>query len=176
MSLVVGVDVGIGGAIAFLDLTGTLMSVEDMPVDEVQVGRHVRSRVSDIRLLGMLEGGPGGYAFIERPEGRPMPGRDKATGQIIMRQPGAAGMLAFGESFGIVRCACVAKGFAITETRPGEWKRSMGVPADKDQARRRAAELFPAFAKAFVRKKDDGRAEACLIGWWGARSLRGRAT
>jgi len=36
----------------------------------------------------------------------------------------------------------------------------------KDGARARAAELFPAYAQMFARKKDDGRADAALIAWW----------
>lgn len=173
MSLIVAIDAGVGGAIAFLDFNGNLLNVEDMPIDEVQVGRNMRKRVSDVRLLALLDGMKGGHAFIERPEGRPMRSRNKATGQIEMRQPGAAGMLAFGESFGIARCACVAKGLTLTEARPGEWKRAMGVPGDKQECRRRASELFPAFAPLFARVKDDGRAEAAIFALWGRRQIQG---
>lgn len=171
--LVVGIDVGLEGAIAFLNDDG-LLGIEDMPVDRVTVGEKVRGRISDVRLLHVLSSGVGAQAFIERPEGRPMRSRDKMTGQTVLRQPGAAGMLSLGESFGITRCACVAQRMSVTEIRPGEWKRGMGVPGDKDEARRRAAEMFPNFARMFALKKWDGRAEAALMALWGLRRIRGR--
>ena len=164
IALVLGIDVGISGAVAYLSWPeGELLDIEDMPTDRVTVSNKTRNRVSDVRFLALLPQG-GAHAFIERPEGRPMRGKDKRTGQTVLRTPGAAGMLAFGESFGIVRCACTAKGLAVTEMRPGAWKSAMVVSGDKDEARRRAAELAPRMAAKFARKGDDGRAEAYLLG------------
>jgi len=176
VSLVVGFDIGLQGAIGFYDSDlRILLKVVDMPVDRFTVGGKVRGRVSDVRLLLELAGTRGGHAFLERPEARPMRGRDKNTGGTVLRTPGAACMLAFGEGYGMVHCACVASGLALTEVRPGVWKRDMGVSGDKDEARRRAMEMFPTFASEFVRVKDDGRGEACLIAVWGSRQL-GRRT
>lgn len=177
MNLIVGIDTGLQGAIAFLDAaTRNLLGIEDMPVDRVTVGastkaKTVRGRVSAVAVVALLKGMEG-HAFLERPEARPLRGRDRATGAITLRQPGAAGMLAFGESYGVVYCACIAAGLRVTEVRPGSWKREMSISGDKDEARRRACELFPTWASYFARVKDDGRAEAALLALWGAeRSL-----
>jgi crossover junction endodeoxyribonuclease RuvC len=44
------------------------------------------------------------------------------------------------------------------------WKRSFGVPGkDKEAARQRALELFPAAHGLFARKRGHGRAEAALM-------------
>jgi crossover junction endodeoxyribonuclease RuvC len=80
------------------------------------------------------------------------------------------GAFMFGEGYGIVHCAVIANGMVLTEVRPGIWKKAMGVGGDKDEARRRASELFPLFKSYFVRKMDDGRAEAALLALWGARA------
>ena len=176
MSIVVGIDVGLTGAVAFLDSSRqVLLDVIDMPVDRIAVNDSKdRGRVSDVRLLAILAGARGAHAFIEEPEGRPIAFRDKATGQRMARQPGAAGMLSLGTSYGIARCACTASGLVLTNVRPGAWKRSLGISGSKDDSRRRAAELFPDFAHMFALKKSDGRAEAALIALWGARQIMGR--
>jgi hypothetical protein len=52
-----------------------------------------------------------------------------------------------------------------------QWKRKAGVPADKSAARQMAARLWPGAAGQFSRVKDDGRAEAALLGRWYAVKL-----
>jgi crossover junction endodeoxyribonuclease RuvC len=172
-SVLVGIDTGAQGAIAFMAPDGTLLGIDDMPVDKVQQGKFLRSRISPSRLLMILHGCTSGHAFIERPEGFPIISRSKLTGQQETRQPSSKNMLSFGEMFGIALCACVASGLAVTEISPGSWKRSMSVPANKNEARRIATLKFPSFASTFMRVKDDGRAEAALLALWGQRQLFG---
>jgi len=170
--IIVGVDPGASGAIAFLDAdTNTLLDVHDMPIDRTQIGKFVRSRVARRALLDLLNRARGAVVFTERPEGRPMRQTNKKTGQTELRQPGAQGMLSLGENYGCVIMACTAADMSVTEVRPGQWKGAIGVPAAKDDARRRATELFPAHAAKFVRVKDDGRAESALIAYYGARKM-----
>jgi len=173
VSLVIGVDTGVGGAIAFLTPDGDLLDVVDMPVDRIQVGKHARSRMSPPRLLAVLKGAAAGHAFLEQPTYRPMKRRDPKTGKIVEAQMGVAGAGAFGESYGVLLMGVVASGCSYEEVRPGVWGRAIGLKGGKDDARRMAARLFPAHADRFARVKDDGRADAALIGWWGARELRG---
>jgi crossover junction endodeoxyribonuclease RuvC len=173
-SLIIGIDCGSEGAIAFMLPDGTLCAIEDMPADKVQQGKFLRSRISPSRLLAILQGTAGGQVFIERPEGFPIITRNKGTGQRETRQPSSKNMLSFGEVFGITLCACVASGLAVTEISPGSWKRVMSVPADKKEARRIATLKFPKFAAEFARVKDDGRAESSLIALYGQRQLFGK--
>lgn len=169
--LFVGVDVGLQGAVAFMQDDSTLLDVQPMPTDTIEVNGRLRERVAVHRLLKLLDGADGALAVIEEPEGRPMKTRDRKTGATVMRQPGAAGMLSLGTSYGVAYCACAAKGLAIQVVRPGAWKREVGVPGDKDECRRRASELWPDFAGRFARRKDDGMAEACLLALWGVRLI-----
>lgn len=175
MTICVGVDPGANGAIAFIDIdSGELLMVEDMPVDKTQTGKHVRSRVARGRLLEIMYRAKGATVFTERPEGRPMKSTNKKTGQIETRQPGAAGMLSLGENYGNILMSCTAAEMAVTEIRPGQWKSKLSVSASKDDAIRRASELFPSHTHLLARKKDDGRAEAILLAYYGMLSLRGR--
>jgi len=59
--------------------------------------------------------------------------------------------------------------------RNGEWRAAVKLRGGKDDARRLAGNLFPAQASLFGREKDDGRAEAVLIGLHGTRELNGRS-
>jgi crossover junction endodeoxyribonuclease RuvC len=45
------------------------------------------------------------------------------------------------------------------------------LSSDKDTSRQLAMQRFPDYAEKFVRKKDDGRAEAALIALYGAEVL-----
>lgn len=175
MSICVGIDPGSSGAIAFLDSeTGELLSIYDIPIDKVQVGKHLRSRINRPKLLDILYSARGADVFTERPEARPMRGTDKRTGQTTLRQPGAMGMMTLGENYGTLLMGLTAAGMALTEVRPGIWKKAMSVSASKDEARRRAQELFPKFSDFFALKNDDGRAEAAILGLYGIRVLKGK--
>lgn len=172
--LVIGVDPGVSGAIAFLSSDGQLLAVEDMPVDVTQVGKHSRSRVNFHRLAALLAGAAGAQAFAELPTFRPMKKRDPKTGEVVPTAMGVMGAGAFGISYGLTAGALMAAGCALTEVAPGVWGRAIGLKGGKDDSRRMAANLFPAQAGLFARKKDDGRSDAVLIGWYGLLRLRGQ--
>ena len=171
--LVLGIDPGATGAVAFLTPDGQLMDVQDIPVDVVQVGKHSRSRLSRHRLLAMLENITDAVAFVEQPTYRPMNKTNLQTGQTEKTQMGVAGAGAFGETYGGITMAVAASGIAVVEVRPDIWSRAIGMKGGKDDARRMAQDMFPVFAKLFARVKDHNRAEAVLIGLWGTRELAG---
>jgi crossover junction endodeoxyribonuclease RuvC len=56
----------------------------------------------------------------------------------------------------------------VTYVTPQTWQKAVGARDGKDATRLRAAELFPAYAQMFARKKDDGRADAACMAYWGA--------
>ncbi len=58
---------------------------------------------------------------------------------------------------------------------PTVWKKAFGlVKTTKEDSRQLALELWPHLADDLARKKDEGRAEACLISRWGVMSVNGR--
>jgi len=53
---------------------------------------------------------------------------------------------------------------------PAKWKRAMGLSSDKELSRIVADAVFPGGGERFwMRKGDDGKAEAALLAWYGAK-------
>ena len=146
MSITVAVDPGLHGAIALLDGPGTLVAVHGMPTVD---------KIVSAQELNLLEGwrvGDFGTVVIEDVHSMP--------------KQGVSSTFNFGVSKGIVIGVFAGNNRPITYVSPQRWKRALGLAASKDAARRRAQELWPDRADWFKWVKDDGRAEAALIGYW----------
>jgi len=151
--LILGVDPGLNGALAFFDVGAGSITVNDMPTIEAGVKSK---RVVDEAALAKLIDGFGGvieHAFVEKVGA--MPGN------------GAVSMFGFGVSYGLVRGVLAANFIPITLVPPQTWKSRLGVPASKEGARARASQLLPAFSHLWPLVKHDGRAEAALIAYYG---------
>lgn len=178
--IVVGIDPGAQGAIAFLDGdTGALLDVQDMPVDRIRIGKAERARVSVAGVLETFRGAAGAdcRAFMERLSAMPASHPDPLTGARRTASPRS--MLEFGRGGGVLEAALAACGIGLTIVEARTWKLAVRCPTGKDGARARAQQQFPAFARKFDRVKDDGRAESCLLGLYGVMlvgaDLRSRA-
>jgi crossover junction endodeoxyribonuclease RuvC len=154
--MILGVDVGASGAVAWLTDAGYLIEVRDLPhVPKVGLVPAILAdwlRADDRRPT---------HAFVERVASRP--------------GAGVAGMFNFGRGYGQIEGLLAALEIPVTLVTPQVWKRSLSVPADKSAARARAAQLWPGLAGTFARVKDDGRAEAALIALYGANTMQGKA-
>lgn len=152
--MILGVDPGLSGALAFFDPSKGLLIVRDMPtVDVVRNGKHKRE-ISPQMLANLVREHNVTAAFVERVGA--MPGQ------------GVSSVFSFGRSLGIVEGVLAALELSTTIIPPQTWQKAVGVRGGKDGSRARAAELFPRDAAQFARKKDDGRADAALIAWFGA--------
>jgi crossover junction endodeoxyribonuclease RuvC len=152
--MIVGVDVGASGAIAWMTDEGHLIEVRDLP--------HIKGHgMCPAMLAGWLrEPGRGPvHAFVERVASRP--------GQ------GVVSVFTFGRAFGMIEGVLGAEEVPVTMVTPAKWKAHFGLGTDKNASRARAAQLWPGLAGTFARAKDDGRAEAALIALYGANSLHG---
>ena len=141
----IGIDVGLGGAIAHL--SGDGLRVWDMPV----LAGARKKAVSAVLLADLLREiqTPDCQVVVERVGARP--------GQ------GVSSMFSFGQGYGIVIGVVAALGLPLTLVTPQEWKRAMRVQGGKDASRLRILELRPESAGLFSRKRDHGRADATLI-------------
>ncbi|MGA2493332.1 MAG: hypothetical protein ABSF67_10320 [Roseiarcus sp.] len=148
-SCILGVDPGLGGAIAFYFLVRDVVSVDDMPV----VGGDVDAATLAARIAQM----------------RP----DVAIVELVASRPGqgVASVFKFGCGFGMVRGVIAAAGIPLHLVSPAKWKRAYGLDADKEKSRALALRLWPARADLFGRKRDHGRAEAALIARYGAERI-----
>jgi hypothetical protein len=83
-------------------------------------------------------------------------------------------MFAFGRGFGSILGVLAALRVPVELVTPATWKRTLSVPAGKDGARLRASQLLPAHGGHWRRAKDDGRAEASMLAWYGLAHLANR--
>lgn len=157
--MIVGIDPGANGALAFLSDAGNLLAIHDTPTFDVKVGKSKRKRIAVAWLASIVADRMPTTAFVERVGA--MPGQ------------GVASCFSFGYAAGALEGVLAALGVTITFVTPQSWKKAMQISGDdKGKSRQRAAQLFPSHAGLFSRVKDDGRAEAALIALHGWRSTR----
>lgn len=150
--MIIGIDVGIRGAIALLD-GDRLISVHDMPTLTKVVGGRKKTRIDARALYEIVADQNINSAFVEIVTARP--------------NQGVSSMFAFGQASGIAEGVCASVTPDVTGVRPQTWKKHFKLGSDKGQSRLLASHLFAEHADRFKRVKDDGRAEAALIGLWG---------
>lgn len=153
--IILGIDPGLSGALALYDTSEQTVEVFDMPVlDLVRNGKKKRE-VSAQALANLLAATTIKAAFVERVNA--MPGQ------------GVTSVFSFGRSTGIVEGILAAYDIPTTLVTPQAWQKAVGQRAGKDGSRERAMQLFPAQVGLFQRKKDDGRSDAALIAYYGAK-------
>jgi len=150
--LILGIDVGISGGIALLD-GGRLVEVHDMPTVSKVVNGKKKRRIDARALCEIVANQDINSAFVE----------------IVNAMPnqGVSSMFAFGQASGIAEGVCASVTPNVTGVRPQTWKKYFKLGSDKTSSRELAIEKWPDHADRFKRIKDDGRAEAALIGLWG---------
>jgi crossover junction endodeoxyribonuclease RuvC len=146
--MILGIDIGVQGAVAILDRTGALLEVHDLPV--LKDGPAGRRAINAPLLAAIIFKSHADHAFVEGVGARP--------------GEGAVGAFAFGRSRGVIEGVLAAAGVPITFVTPPAWKRAVGLTlASKDASRAEAIRRWPGHAELFARVKDDGRAESALI-------------
>lgn len=147
----VGIDVGANGAIAVFD-NDKLVEVYDMPTKTIVINKRKKKRVDAEALSDLLEFHID-VAVIEQ--------------VTAMPNQGVSSMFAFGQAAGIVEGVLASATNNIIYVRPQSWKKHFMLGSNKGEARALASQLWPDMSGKFKRVKDDGRAEAALIGLWG---------
>lgn len=152
--IILGIDPGLSGALAFLDTETNIVAVEDMPTVTVIRNKKEKREVSPQLIAAAIIKRHVDAAYLERV--------NAMTGQ------GVSSVFSFGRSAGVIEGILAAFDIPTTLVLPLTWQRAMDVRGGKDASRERAMQLFPASAELFQRKKDDGRADAALIAKYGS--------
>jgi crossover junction endodeoxyribonuclease RuvC len=154
---IVGVDPGLSGACALLEIANsdtTLVDVIDAPI----IGSGAKQSVDVIQLQEWLLRHAPRCAFLERAQAMP--------------KQGASSGFKYGRVVGALEAVLTVSAIAITMIEPSKWKRHFHLQgADKEGARGLAIRLYPGRHHFFARKKDHGRAEAVLIALYGAQTV-----
>jgi len=129
-----------------------LIAVVDMPTHELSRNGKAKRQIAASTLAGIFTQHDPRHVIVEKVSA--MPGQ------------GVTSMFSFGRSLGIIEGIVAAYDIPVTYVTPGVWTKGIGRGAGKDASRARACELYPSHQKSFARVKDDGRADAVLIGAW----------
>ena len=175
MSLIIGIDPGVSGAIVLIETQGFIVEKEDggvkwrpvivatghMPTVKRRKSKKYTRDVDARELFCILRNWvkkdttSWPLVFLERISARP--------GQ------GVVSMFSMGNALGVIQGVLAALDLAPTLVTPVVWKRHYDLlHSDKEASRQKAIELFG--AGHFPLKKDHGLAEAALIGWYGANT------
>ena len=154
---ILGIDLGLGGALAFYDDDTGELVIHDMPV----LTKGTKREIDEIELARIIDAHP--YKI------------DRAVLEQVGTRPGegAVGAFTFGLGAGLVRGIIRANFIPLTSVTPARWQRALGLKsgAGKDAGRALAKELFQHHAQKFARVKDHGRSDAVLIAVYGARHV-----
>jgi hypothetical protein len=164
----VGVDCGIGGAMAYYDHRNGILNIEDMPVYKITVNKTKRHRVDDVALLTYFE-----LAKLK--------GADRVVIEQLWERPGDRGMFALGLVAGLVRMACIATHLPVDEVPPQTWKKLLRVPGKRvdttgEAIIERADDLLPVHRDKWRGPKGGrqlDRAEAAMLAYYGEMFIVG---
>lgn len=152
--MILAIDPGASGALAFFDPQAGTLEVVDMPTVAVARSGKLKNEISPQMLAAIVAARAPATAVLEKVGA--MPGQ------------GVSSMFQFGRGVGIVEGVLAALHVPTDYVTPQAWQKALNARSGKDGNRQRAAELFPAYAHLFARKKDDGRADAALMAYWRA--------
>jgi crossover junction endodeoxyribonuclease RuvC len=147
--MIIGIDPGFTGAIAFLADTRSL-EIYDMPTHLI-MGRKQVDGEELAFLLGEIRKGRHKiqYAAVEDVSAMP--------------EQGVTSTFRFGYSAGIVMGVLQALEIKVLRVKPSVWKPALGLSSDKKKSLALARKRFPQYKAYFKRAMDDGRAEAALL-------------
>lgn len=150
--MILGVDPGASGALALLNpQTDSLEGVWAMPINKQD------NKIDLYKLAAIVDNFAHDVVFAVIEEVHSMPGQ------------GVASMFSFGQAFGLIKGILASYNIPMYHVGPSVWKGSMGLGRIKEDSRKKASQLFG--AGYFPLKKDEGKAEAALISYFGKRFL-----
>ncbi len=158
MSVTIGIDPGMTGAIAILSAAGDLELVTDLPIVRDRSLAWVDGSALQTMLLEAI-GGRQSRALVERVSAMP--------------KQGVASSFLFGVGFGSILSVIQAMHIPLEFVTPVVWKRSYGLSKDKHASLHKARLMFPTAELHLA--KHDGRAEALLIAEYGRRAALGKS-
>jgi crossover junction endodeoxyribonuclease RuvC len=153
----VGIDPGLGGAVAVLHPDGAI-SLHDTPTILVKKTSGKKRHYLPAEMVGVL--------LLAKNRS---PGWDiRVALENIAARPGqgVTSMFSMGRGLGLWEGLLAGLGIPYELVTPRVWKASFGLGKDKGESIIRAQQLFPRAEVELRRRKDDGRAEALLIAEW----------
>jgi len=111
--IILGIDPGLSGALAFLDTATGIIAVEDMPTVTVMRNRKEKREVSPQLVAAMVVKRHVEAAFLEKVN--------------AMAGQGVSSVFSFGRSAGIIEGVLAAFDIPFTLVTPQSWQKAMAV-------------------------------------------------
>jgi crossover junction endodeoxyribonuclease RuvC len=144
-----GIDPGLSGALAIVETINGVPVLVDA-IDMPSTGSGAKMRVDTIAAASWIAKHAPSMACVERAQAYP-------------RQGSSSGF-SYGRAVGAIEAAIALCQIPLTLVEASVWKRRLHLPGkDKEAARQRALQLFPAQHALLNLKRHHGRAEAALI-------------
>lgn len=156
--MLIGIDPGCSGALVVLAPSGAVMDSLLMPT--LKQGKS--SRVNGAALAAFLGKHTkydrhGAHAYLEAVHAMP--------------KQGVTSVFTFGHAAGVAEGILQGLGIAYTLVPPQTWKKRAGlIGTDKDAARSRAIQLWPAWRELDLKGKGQALADAALIAKFGSEA------
>jgi Holliday junction resolvasome RuvABC endonuclease subunit len=157
MTLTLGIDPGLSGALALYDPTTDTLVIHDVPTFQLKRNGKMKADVDLCSLAALADDLSRNYpqVYIE---------------QVWARQgESPSSSFAFGKVYGCLLMAVAACKVRLEHVTSAKWKKALAVPAEKDGARARASALLPQHSTLWRLKSHHNRAEAALIALYGSR-------
>lgn len=143
MSIYLGIDPGKKGALCVLDSEEMTVDCIDMP--DTTAALH--DFIADLPIIKKCA--------VEKP--------------FYPQMIGVTNAAKIAQAYGILIGALAWRDIPFVEVRSNKWKPAMDLSSSKNASREKASQMFPDQSDLFKRVKDDGRAEATLLAWWGSQ-------
>ena len=161
--LVLGIDPGIAGAVAVIEIADGIVGIAPKLVDVVDIpilGTAAKTRVDAIGLRNWIASYHPDFAGVERAGSMP--------------RQGVASAFKYGRAAGTIEGVIACCGIPMVLVEPSKWKRTFHLNSDKEASRQLAIGLFPHAHNQLNLRRHHQRAEAMLIALFAA-SNRGVA-
>jgi Holliday junction resolvasome RuvABC endonuclease subunit len=146
MTVLLGIDPGRQGALALHEKGSGRVQTYDMP--DTTVGLH--DLIAGLPVIA--------FAVVEKP--------------FYPRVIGINTAVKIAQAYGVLLGALAWRSIPVREVRPAEWKAALNLSSSKAASREQASRMFPDDAGQWSRVRDDGRAEAALLAFYGLRWAR----
>lgn len=144
--ILLGIDPGVQGALALFDKGEGRVTVHDMPDTTDTLYELIKSFP------------PITVCMIEKPYYPKIIGMKNAA--------------KIAEAYGRIKAVLFICGIPLREVAPRDWKAALRLSDNKAASRELAGAFFPDDAEQWKRVRDDGRAEASLLAWYGLRFVK----
>lgn len=155
MTVTIGIDPGLNGAIAALRDGHKLIYLADMPTITEKVNGKDRKYISAVgvrqALVDIIDLCPGEHISVclEHVSSSP--------------QMGVTSAFNFGHGLGVIEGVVLCKRMMLHRVRPAIWKKKMKFSADKEHIRAEMLRLFPGVELHLKRHADRAEAMALAI-------------